>query len=140
MPNNSNDGKRHILQDRRQSIALERRAVMDQRKQIQRQRSKLHEQEYSAARNRLEFLIDCLTQLQDRVHQLQMESDQQRQELRVLKRDIDKILPNLSQDMQENRMKRAEDWQTFYEAGQTLTENRQDQREQLMALQELRKR
>jgi hypothetical protein len=135
---NSKRQKRIQLDLRRRGTTIERQDVQEKRKEISNLRRKLEEKPFSAVLQELTALKERVIDLQEQVRLLQLESDEQRMQLRKLKAEVDNNLPDLVQNNTEQQTKVREDWQTLFEAGQTVAENNQDFHEHILELREKR--
>jgi hypothetical protein len=126
---NIGDGNKRVkIQGKRKSLLLERAKAQDERKALDKERANLLSCSPTSDADVLENLRTLVELLQEQVRSLQIQTDMQRDELNILKRQIG-IVSDKKQAQEETAVKRRENWQTFYEAAQTLKEDQQDMKE-----------
>lgn len=124
-----NGTKRSKIQGKRKSLLLERSKAQSDREALAKERSNMVSSGFPISdENGLENLRTLVELLQEQVRSLQLQTDEQRDELNRLKRQIGNG-SDIKQDQEEIAVKRRENWQTFYEAAQTLKEDQQEMRE-----------
>lgn len=124
-----NGTKRSKIQGKRKSLLLERSKAQSDREALAKERSNMVSSGFPISdENGLENLRTLVELLQEQVRSLQLQTDEQRDELNRLKRQIGNA-SDMKQDQEEIAVKRRENWQTFYEAAQTLKEDQQEMRE-----------